>query len=130
MEEKKTDRRTKRTRKAIIGAFAALLMEKPLNRITVQEITDMADINRATFYKHYLDVYDLYDKVEQEILVEWSLLILQLEELETKDFFRRMIDYIDDNRDIFTMIFSPNSPSEIRVKVYKALEGLFKHMRK
>lgn len=44
--------------------------------ITVQEIADKADVNRVTFCKHYLDVYDLYDKVGEELLVEMGLMIL------------------------------------------------------
>ncbi|MBQ8979360.1 MAG: TetR family transcriptional regulator [Oscillospiraceae bacterium] len=52
------------------------MTEKELRRITVQEIADRADVNRVTFYKHYLDVYDLYDKVEEELLVEMGLMIL------------------------------------------------------
>ena len=68
MSEKKTDRRTLKTRRAIWDAFAELLSEKELQKITVQEIADKADVNRVTFYKHYLDVYDvydLYDKIEE-----------------------------------------------------------------
>ncbi len=128
MEEKNSDRRTARTRKAIIDAFIALLTEKELNKVTVQEIADRADINRATFYKHYLDVYDLYDKVEQEILVDWSMLILKLEELDTDEFFSQLVDHIYEKRDVFTMIFSFNTPIELRSKIFKSLEGLFKQM--
>ena len=47
----------------------------------MQEIADLADVNRVTFYKHYLDVYDLYDKIEEEVLLEIGELMLQLEEL-------------------------------------------------
>ena len=94
MEEKKADRRTAKTQKAIINAFASLLAEKELNKITVREISDRADINRATFYKHYLDVYDLYERVEKDILIEWSSLILQLEELEAEEFFKCLVSYI------------------------------------
>ena len=61
MPEKKTDRRTLKTRKALCEALAELLMEKELHKITVQEIADKADVNRVTFYKHYMDVYDLYE---------------------------------------------------------------------
>ena len=42
-------------------------------------------MNHATFYNHFLDVYDLYEKTEQEILVEISMLILQLEELPPRN---------------------------------------------
>ena len=98
MEEKKTDRRTLKTRKAICDALMGFLTEKELNKVTVQEISDKADINRATFYKHYLDVYDLYDKLEQDILIEWGMLVLKLQELRTEDFFKKLVDYVDKNR--------------------------------
>ena len=70
MNEKKTDRRTIKTRKAICEAFAELLTEKQLHKITVQEIADKADVNRVTFYKHYPDVYDLYNKIEEEVALQ------------------------------------------------------------
>ena len=124
MEEKKTDRRTLKTRKAIYDAFMQLVTEKELHRVTVQEISDIADINRATFYKHFLDVYDLYDKLEQEILIEWGMLVLKLQELRTKDFFDSLVSYIDKNRNVFKMVFSSKAPGELRIKFEKILEGL------
>ena len=119
MEEKKTDRRTLKTRKAICDAIMEFLIEKELRKITVQEISDKADINRATFYKHYLDVYDLYDKLEQDILIEWGMLVLKLQELRTEEFFRRLVDYVARNRLMFRMVFSENSPGQLRVKFEK-----------
>ena len=110
MEEKKTDRRTLKTRKAICDALMGFLTEKELSKVTVQEISDKADINRATFYKHYLDVYDLYDKLEQDILIEWGMLVLKLQELRTEDFFKKLVDYVDKNRLMFKMVFSEKSP--------------------
>ena len=124
MEEKKTDRRTLKTRKAICDALMGFLTEKELNKVTVQEISDKADINRATFYKHYLDVYDLYDKLEQDILIEWGMLVLKLQELRTEDFFKKLVEYVDKNRLMFKMVFSEKAPGELRVKFEKILEGL------
>ncbi len=100
MEEKKTDRRTLKTRKAIYDAFMEIVTGKELHKITVQEISEVADINRATFYKHFLDVYDLYDKLEQDILIEWGMLVLKLQELRTKDFFDSLVGYVDKNRNV------------------------------
>jgi len=124
MEEKKTDRRTLKTKKAIYNAFMDLLTEKELHKVTVQEISDIADINRATFYKHFLDVYDLYDKLEEEILIEWGMLVLKLQELRTKDFFDSLVGYVDKNRNVFKMVFSSKAPGELRIKFEKILEGL------
>ena len=61
------DRRISKTKTAIQRSFFMLLREKPLNRITVAEICRMANIGRGTFYLHYLDVYDLYDKIEDDL---------------------------------------------------------------
>ena len=58
MAERKPDRRTAKTERAIRSALADLLMEKELRSITVQELADKADIHRVTVYKHYMDVYD------------------------------------------------------------------------
>ena len=47
------DRRQKKTRQAIFGAFTELLAKKDFNRITVAEIIELADVGRATFYSHF-----------------------------------------------------------------------------
>ena len=49
-------------------ALLDLLQTKHLNEITVKELCEKADINRATFYRNYLDIYDLYEKMEQELV--------------------------------------------------------------
>jgi len=66
----KTDARVRYTLMRIEEAFFALLEKKPINRITVRELCDRAEINRATFYTHYTDVYDLMEKMEQQALEE------------------------------------------------------------
>lgn len=65
----KNNRRSQETDEAIIrAAFEAMLMGgKPISRITVREICEIANINRSTFYAHYMDVYDLFEKVEMQM---------------------------------------------------------------
>ena len=62
------DRRIKYTKKIIKETFLNLLEEKELNKITVSEICRISDINRATFYRYYLDVFDLFDKIQDEFV--------------------------------------------------------------
>ncbi|MEA4908526.1 MAG: TetR family transcriptional regulator [Anaerolineaceae bacterium] len=57
----KLDPRVKRTRALIQNAFLDLLAEKDFQSITVQDITHKAEINRATFYAHYLDKFALLE---------------------------------------------------------------------
>ena len=55
------DRRTKYTKNIIKETFIDLLSEKDISKVSVSEICKIADINRATFYRYYLDVFDLLD---------------------------------------------------------------------
>lgn len=57
----KMDPRVKRTRELIIRAFGELVDEKGHRGLTVQEIAERATVNRATFYDHFRDQYELLD---------------------------------------------------------------------
>ncbi|NMP37621.1 MAG: TetR/AcrR family transcriptional regulator [Clostridiales bacterium] len=61
------DRRVKRTKKALRNALIELLDVKPLNLITVKELTEKADVNRATFYFYYKDMFDMLECVKDEL---------------------------------------------------------------
>ena len=53
--------RVKRTRQLLLVAMKGLLHEQDLQSITVAEITQAAEVNRATFYAHFADKYALFD---------------------------------------------------------------------
>ena len=57
----KDDLRWRRTERNLMDAFGSALSERPLDKITVTSLAREADINKATFYLHYRDVYDLAD---------------------------------------------------------------------
>ena len=128
LDKKPVDRRTVKTKKMIRRALAELLQEKELRKITVQEIADKAEVSRFTFYKHYIDVYDLYDKIERELLIDISVIVLQIENKTTEEFFQKLVQYIYDNSVTFGMIFNPNSKSNLRDKLSKLIEGMFKKL--
>lgn len=67
--EEKVDPRVKRTRNLILAAFEALLAEKRFEAVTVQDVTDRAEINRATFYAHFPDKYALLDYAAQKAFI-------------------------------------------------------------
>ena len=75
----KIDVRARYTRKIIKESFYTLLREKPVEKITVRELCEKAEINRSTFYKHYLDCYDLLDKIEEEALERFDALLAGIE---------------------------------------------------
>lgn len=67
---KKLDPRVRRTRQLLRDALVALIDEQGYEKITVQDITQRATLNRATFYLHYRDKLDLLYQSSAEILQE------------------------------------------------------------
>ena len=63
----KSDRRVRYTRMVLKQALLSLMLERPITRITVTEICERAEVNRATFYAHYADPYDLVARIEKEL---------------------------------------------------------------
>ena len=87
LQNEKEDPRVTRTRNLILGAFMELLTEKGFQSLTVQDITEKAGINRATFYKkHFTDKY--------------ALLNYSIQQLFRQEIEKRMLDachYSDEN---------------------------------
>ncbi len=67
----KMDARTRYTLNAVRETFIRLLKENPVNKVTVKKLCEEAGINRATFYRYYEDVYDLYEKFKEELIAEF-----------------------------------------------------------
>jgi len=56
------------TKQNIMTAFWDLYIENRIEKITVTQICTRAGYNRSTFYKYFLDVYDVLDKIEEQII--------------------------------------------------------------
>ncbi len=68
--DEKLDPRVKRTRGLILQSFENLLAEKNFESITVQDVTDKAQVNRATFYAHFQDKYALLDHAINKMFMQ------------------------------------------------------------
>ena len=68
MAEKKEYRNAVRSRMLIRTAFADLLHEKPVEKITATDIINRSGINRSTFYAHYPDARGIIDEIGNEIV--------------------------------------------------------------
>jgi len=107
------DRRTKYTQNVIQETLIDLLSEKDLNKITVSEICEIADVNRATFYRYYLDVYDLLEKIEMRFSEE---LILAYEKEELTDytvskFAKALLKVFVENKKLVKVLFNQKAPT-------------------
>jgi AcrR family transcriptional regulator len=126
----KTDARVRYTHMMIKNSFISLLKKTPLNKISVKSICDMAEINRATFYKYYDDVYNVIEKIENELLEELQRLIGSTTSNSVVETFETILKKIQTDGDVYTTLFSNNGdnlfPSRIFTICYKNISGNIK----
>ncbi len=106
------DRRVKKTKKAMFLALAELLSQKPLSNISVREIADRADINRGTFYLHYRDVYDMVEKLQNEIFEKFNDIVDSHEPGKRSDeifpFLVELFNLLSDNAALAKVLMGRN----------------------
>jgi AcrR family transcriptional regulator len=107
-EATKVDRRVRRTKKLLKIAFVKLMQEKDYHRITVKDIVERADYNRATFYLHYQFKEQLVDEILEEMVNE---LIITIPWTYDKTLCRTsphpnltLFDHILENKDYFKLL--------------------------
>lgn len=105
------DRRVKYTKKVIKDTFLKLLNEKEIKKITISEICQLADINRATFYHHYLDIYDLLDSIGKDFEEELkNAYIPKIDREKTIfNFSKAMLSVFIKNKELVKILFNTNN---------------------
>lgn len=71
MNTKGKNRSVQRTQALLKDGLTELMLTKPIQNITVRELTDYVNLNRGTFYLHYKDIRDLLEYLENDILDEF-----------------------------------------------------------
>lgn len=120
--EPKTDRRIRKTKKQLRQGLAKLMSNKSINEITVKELVEEVDINRSTFYLHYADIYDMLEKIENELMEEiMSIIAFNDENLKDKEdsypFLEKLFTMLDNNRDICKALVGPHGDMSFITKI-------------
>lgn len=112
-KKQKMDPRVMRTRQLLRDALVELIEERGYDKITVQDITERATLNRATFYLHYRDKLDLLYQSSEEILNDlMSNINVTFEDKKEIDFLKNE----DEPHDTFIHLFEQIS---LNSKLYK-----------
>ena len=106
------DRRVRKTRRQLRECLITVLKEKKVQDITVRELTDMADLNRGTFYLHYKDVFDLLEKTEAELQEDFNQLVCKHDAVDLKQrpsvIFNEIYSLVYDNADLIEILLGEN----------------------
>ncbi|KEO85102.1 TetR/AcrR family transcriptional regulator [Tumebacillus flagellatus] len=133
-----TDRRKKRTRQLLRKALLDLIEERGLDRITVRDLTERAEINRGTFYLHYRDVPDLMEQLKQEIFEGLTQVAVKLQPSELQKHAEQdlvyppmvqLLSYFKSNGDFFHVMFGPNGDFGFPMQIKAFMkERLYLHL--
>lgn len=115
----KSDARVRYTKMIIKNSFVKLLKEKTLNKITVKDICDLAEMNRATFYKHYCDVFDLMYKIEEQSIFELEQIIQNSNYKKISDVFEQMLNKVKEDGDLYMTLFSKHGDNTFPTKIFE-----------
>lgn len=115
------DLRTRKTESNLINAFIELRSKKAIEKITIKELSELATMNKATFYRHYKDIYDLSESIENHLIDTCLTSIPDPDILFDEAGFFRLNAAFYSNKELFDIIFS-GSRSDIAVhKIHEKL---------
>ncbi len=103
------NQRKKLSKEKIKKAFIEQIQQKKLHQISVSDIVKIAHINRSTFYANYIDIYDLTDKIKEEMFN--NILELYKEEAISRKHsynYLKLFRHIKDNQIYYKTLFKLN----------------------
>lgn len=107
--QKKQDPRAIRSKRVFKEAVVNILIENPdISKLTVQKIAQRAELNRATFYLHFVDINDLLKQVVYDIfddLLSKMSPTLQIDNLNNQEQLITFLDYFYKHRKILAVLF-------------------------
>lgn len=122
----KTDARIINSKKFLKEALLSLLCEMKLSDIKVVTLCERAEINRATFYSHYKNVYQLFEEIIDGYMEKMCSFVVKINENIPKEqkveLFKKLIAYVDKNSSLFVMIFENSSNFEFSGNQYQTLQ--------
>lgn len=121
-----SDFRTQVTDRMLAEALMALLSSKPLGDITVKELCEEAGVTRGTFYRHYENIMEVYEAVEDQLLyrLEDTISSFDLSELDA-DFFKGVLGVLSDGKEISDLIRNGEDKGRFIAKVMTFLRPRF-----
>ena len=121
MKTEKTDRRVKYTKMVLKESLIELLKKKNIAKISIKEICEKADINRATFYAHYTDQYDLRLKIENEMIEDINNYLnnysFKNQENVSLDMLVKIFEYIKENAEVCIALLGDSGDIYFQKKV-------------
>ena len=112
------------TKRALEASLKKLLNQKPLNKITINDITEDCGVNRMTFYYHFKDIYDLVDW----ILTEDAIKVMEgRRSFDTwTEAFQDILQQVQTNRTLVLNVYRSVGREQVEQYLYRLLDPMLK----
>ena len=112
------------TKRALEASLKKLLLQKPLNKITINDITEDCGVNRMTFYYHFKDIYDLVDW----ILAEDAAKAMEgRRSFETwNEAYLDILHQLQDNKTLVLNVYRSVGREQVEQYLYKLLDPMLR----
>ena len=116
------NKKRKNSQEQIEKVFLQLIQNKNIEEISVSMICEIANLNRSTFYANYIDIYDLAEKVRNNMEVEFAQFQLSNNAKQDTDGYLNMFRQIKNNQIFFKTYFklediSMSKPTQYRIEL-------------
>lgn len=122
MKSQKEDRRIRITKQAIKESLIELMLEYPINKISVKMLCESADINRSTFYTHYSNQFDLLRQIQRETVQGIRPYIMNKYFISEHNTIAipvliQVLEYARDNQTLFKVLLNESSDSNFQYEL-------------
>src|SRR4051794_34187736 len=127
------DLRVRRTRKLLRDAFMELTTEKGFAAVTVQDITERAMVNRATFYRHYQDKYALAMALIEDVLAELKSHQMPIADQMTEQFddpspvMLHLFEHIAEHKQFYRVLLVKDAFPALERQIQTYVEQVMRH---
>ncbi|MBY6087276.1 TetR/AcrR family transcriptional regulator [Priestia flexa] len=115
----KIDRRILKSQESIKGALIELMTEKNFDKITIQDISNRANVNRGTIYLHYLDKFDLLDKIMEEHILNMTDVCESAADMDWIQSTVHCMEYLEENYLFFSTMLASEGARYFRNQFLK-----------
>lgn len=119
----------KKTKRTFANSLVVLSKEKPLNKITVKQICDHAELSRNAFYFHYGDINDLIEEIEVNMINDITSMFDGFRKIEFPDnvllIIQKLTDYLIEHKDATLMLIDSTYSSSFTKKINKAFSDFY-----
>ena len=120
------NRSVRNTRRRLREGLLRLLEQKPIHEISVKELTELADVNRGTFYFHYQDIYDLLGRMEDSFFEQLDRTLSENPVRGSEDgypYLHAIFSFLGENRDFCRIMLGPHGDMQFVDRVKQRVDA-------